>query len=148
MRLLRAVLDTNDEQPERLVQLVENAVGDLEGKRVTVLGLAFKPDTDDVRETPAIPIVQRLIARAARVTIHDPVVRSIPEQLQDSDAVLSDELEGALRDADAVVLVTRWDQYLEVPALLADLNPTVPFIDGRRLLEKERISNYVGIGAG
>jgi UDPglucose 6-dehydrogenase len=148
MRLLRAVLETNDAQPERLVQMVENAVGDLNGRRVTVLGLAFKPDTDDVRETPAIPIVQRLVARAARVTIHDPVVRSLPEQLQDSHAVLSDELEGAIRDADAVVLVTRWDQYLEVPALLADLNPTVPFIDGRRLLAKERIPNYLGIGAG
>jgi UDPglucose 6-dehydrogenase len=148
MRLLRAVLDTNAEQPERLVQLVETAVDDLEGHRVTVLGLAFKPDTDDVRETPAIPIVQRLVARRARVTIHDPVVRSLPEQLAGLDVVLSDDLELALRDADAVVLVTRWDQYLEVPALLADLNPTVPFIDGRRLLEKERISNYVGIGAG
>jgi UDPglucose 6-dehydrogenase len=148
MRLLRAVLDTNAEQPERLVQLVETAVEDLEGRRVTVLGLAFKPDTDDVRETPAIPIVQRLVARRARVTIHDPVVRSLPEQLAGLDVVLSDDLELALRDADAVVLVTRWDQYLEVPALLADLNPTVPFIDGRRLLEKERISNYVGIGAG
>jgi UDPglucose 6-dehydrogenase len=148
MRLLRAVLDTNAEQPERLVQLVETAVDDLEGHRVTVLGLAFKPDTDDVRETPAIPIVRRLVARRARVTIHDPVVRSLPEQLAGLAVVLSDDLELALRDADAVVLVTRWDQYLEVPTLLADLNPTVPFIDGRRLLEKERISNYVGIGAG
>jgi UDPglucose 6-dehydrogenase len=110
--------------------------------------LAFKSDTDDVRDSPAIPIVQRLAARGARVTVHDPVVREVPEQLRELDVALSSDLESALQKADAVVLVTRWKQYLEVPALLTALNPSVPFIDGRRMLESESISNYVGIGAG
>jgi UDPglucose 6-dehydrogenase len=148
MRVLRAVIETNEEQPEKLVEMVETAVGDLQGRHVTVLGLAFKPDTDDVRETPTIPIVQRLVALGARVTIHDPVVRSLPEQLGDLDVALSFDLESAVRDAQAVVLVTRWKQYLEVPAILAGQNPSVPFIDGRRMLERESISNYFGIGAG
>ncbi len=148
MSVLRAVIETNEEQPDKLVQLVETAVDNLQTRRVTVLGLAFKPDTDDVRETPTVPIVQRLIARGAQVTIHDPVVRSLPEQLGGLDVALSSDLESALRDADAIVLVTRWQQYLEVPALLAAVNPSVPFIDGRRMLEGESISNYVGIGAG
>jgi UDPglucose 6-dehydrogenase/GDP-mannose 6-dehydrogenase len=148
MRVLRAVIETNEEQPEKLVQMVESAVGDLRGSRVTVLGLAFKTDTDDVRETPTIPIVQRLAALGARITIHDPVVRGLPEQLGDLDVALSFDLEGALRDAEAVVLVTRWKQYLEVPAILAGVNPSVPFIDGRRMLDRESIPNYLGIGAG
>jgi UDPglucose 6-dehydrogenase len=148
MRVLRAVIETNDEQPEKLVQMVESAVDNLQDRHVTVLGLAFKPDTDDVRETPTVPIVQRLVARGARVTIHDPVVRSLPEQLGGLDVALSSDLEGALRDAQAVVLVTRWNQYREVPALLAAVNPSVPFIDGRRMLERESISGYLGIGAG
>jgi UDPglucose 6-dehydrogenase len=148
MHVLRAVIETNEEQSETLVRMVESAVGDLQGSRVTVLGLAFKPDTDDVRETPAIPIVQRLAALGAQITIHDPVVRSLPEQLGDLDVALSFDLEGALRDAEAVVLVTRWKQYLEVPAILAGVNPSVPFIDGRRMLERESIPNYLGIGAG
>jgi UDPglucose 6-dehydrogenase len=148
MRVLRAVIETNDGQPEELVRLVERAVENLRGKSVTVLGLAFKPDTDDVRDSPAIPIVQRLVARGARVTVHDPVVRAVPEQLRELDVALSSDLDSALKEADAVVLVTRWEQYLEVPALLAALNASVPFIDGRRMLESESISNYVGIGAG
>jgi UDPglucose 6-dehydrogenase/GDP-mannose 6-dehydrogenase len=148
MRVLRAVIETNDQQPEELLRLVERAVGDLQAKRVTVLGLAFKPDTDDVRESPAIPIVQRLVTRGARVTIHDPVVADLPGELQRPEVSLSVDLEEALREADVVVLVTRWAQYLEVPALLAALNPAVPFVDGRRLLEKESVANYFGIGAG
>ena len=148
MRVLRAVIETNEEQPEKLVQMVESAVDNLQDTHVTVLGLAFKPDTDDVRETPTVPIVQRLVERGARVTIHDPVVRSLPEQLGGLDVALSSDLEGALRDAQAVVLVTRWTEYREVPALLAAVNPSVPFIDGRRMLERESITNYVGIGAG
>ena len=148
MRVLRAVIETNEEQPEKLVQMVESAVDTLQARRVAVLGLAFKPDTDDVRETPTVPIVQRLVARGARVTVHDPVVSTLPEQLEDVDIELSSDLEGTLRDADAVVLVTRWKQYLEVPALLAAVNPSVPLIDGRRMLDRESVSNYVGIGAG
>jgi UDPglucose 6-dehydrogenase/GDP-mannose 6-dehydrogenase len=148
MSVLRAVIKTNEDQPEKLVQIVESAVDTLQARRVTVLGLAFKPDTDDVRETPTVPIVQRLVARGARVTVHDPVVSTVPEQLGDLEIDLSSDLEGALRDADAVVLVTRWEQYLEVPALLAALNPSVAFIDGRRMLDRESVSNYVGVGAG
>jgi UDPglucose 6-dehydrogenase/GDP-mannose 6-dehydrogenase len=148
MRLLRAVIETNDRQPGELMRLVERAVGDLQAKRVTVLGLAFKPDTDDVRESPAIPIVQRLAARGARVTIHDPVVADLPGELQLPEVSLSVDLEDALREADVVVLVTRWARYLEVPVLLAASNPAVPLVDGRRLLEKESVANYFGIGAG
>jgi UDPglucose 6-dehydrogenase/GDP-mannose 6-dehydrogenase len=148
MRVLRAVIETNEEQPEKLVHMVESAIDNLQDRHVTVLGLAFKPDTDDVRETPTVPIVQRLVARGARVTVHDPVVRSLPDQLGGLDVALSSDLEGALRNAQAVVLVTRWNQYSEVPALLAAVNPSVPFIDGRRMLERTSISNYAGIGAG
>ena len=118
------------------------------GPSVTVLGLAFKPDTDDVRESPAIPIVQRLAA--PRSAGHDPRPSGggPPRRASAAGSFLSDDLEKALREADVVVLVTRWAQYLEVPTLLAALNPQVPFVDGRRLLEKESVANYFGIGAG
>jgi len=148
MRMLRAVMEINDERPDVLVELVERAAGNLRAKRVTVLGLAFKPDTDDVRESPAIPIVERLAARGAQVTIHDPVVRDLPDELKWLDVALIPDLAESLQEADVVVLVTRWAQYLEVPALLAAANPSVPLIDGRRHLEKESVPNYFGIGAG
>jgi UDPglucose 6-dehydrogenase/GDP-mannose 6-dehydrogenase len=146
MRVLRAVIETNDAQPDEMLRLLVHGLGELSGRRVTVLGLAFKPDTDDVRESPATPIVQRLIDLGASVTIHDPVVRQLPYALRDHGALLTADLERALLDAAAVVLVTRWEQYRAVPSLLAELDPPPLFVDGRRMLEKESIGSYVGIG--
>jgi UDPglucose 6-dehydrogenase len=148
MRVLRAVMETNDAQGDELVRMLETAVEDLRSMRVTVLGLAFKPDTDDVRESPAIPIVEQLVARGARVTMHDPVVRDLPGQLGRLDVQLSLDLEDALAEAEAVVLVTRWEHYRDVPGMLARLNPSAVLVDGRRMLERDSVSHYVGIGAG
>jgi UDPglucose 6-dehydrogenase len=146
MRVLRAVIETNDAQPDEIVRLLERELGELGGKSVTVLGLAFKPDTDDVRESPATPIVERLVDRGAVVTIHDPVVSELPEALRDRDVAVTADLEAALLDAVAVLLVTRWEEYRAVPSLLAVLDRPPVFVDGRRMLDKESIDGYVGIG--
>ncbi len=146
MRMLRAVIETNETQPDEVLRLLERELGGLRGRRVTVLGLAFKPDTDDVRESPAVPIVERLLDRGAAVAIHDPIVSRLPEALTRDGVRLSSELEASLREADAVVLVTRWSHYEELPALLSRLDPQPLFLDGRRMLDPRRVSRYVGIG--
>jgi UDPglucose 6-dehydrogenase len=148
MPMLRAVLDTNRSQPDEVLRLLESAVQSLAGLRVTVLGLAFKPDTDDVRETPAVPIVERLVSRGADVTLHDPVVRTVPDEIAQLGLRLEPDLERALQDAECVVLVTRWDDYEAVPALLANRDPAPVFLDGRRMLDPAAFSRYVGIGRG
>jgi UDPglucose 6-dehydrogenase/GDP-mannose 6-dehydrogenase len=147
MRVLSAVLETNDAQPEELLALVERAI-DLDGRRVAVLGMAFKPDTDDVRESPTIPLVRGLVSRGARVTVHDPVVRAVPDELRALGVGLSDDLDAVLNEADAVVLATRWEQYREVPRLLAARAPAPLLVDGRRMLDRDSVPNYVGIGLG
>ena len=148
MRMLRAVIETNEEQPSKLVGFVDRAAGGIEGRRVTVLGLAFKPDTDDTRDSPSIAVVRRLLDRGANVTVHDPVVRDLPVELSQSEVQLEPDLASALRGADVVVLVTRWEQYREVPDLLARLEPQPPLVDGRRMLERDRVASYSGIGLG
>jgi len=148
MPLLSAVLDTNDARPDVLVELVERALGGLAGREVAVLGIAFKPDTDDVRESPSIPLVERLVARGAHVTAHDPVVRTLPAELRDLGVELTDDLDAVLRGREAIVLATRWEQYLEVPGLLAGRTPPPILVDGRRLLDRSSVENYVGIGLG
>ena len=149
MPILEAVLETNDGRAEAILTLARLHVPDLSDARVTILGLAFKPDTDDVRESPAIPIVQRLVDEGARVTIHDPVVPELPAALSERpDAiVLTSSLEESVRGADVVILVTRWEHYRGIPALLADLARKPVFIDGRRMLDKLEFARYAGVGA-
>jgi UDPglucose 6-dehydrogenase len=141
------VLETNADQPDELVRILEDGLGSIHGARVTVLGLAFKPDTDDVRETPAIPVVERLSGLGAKVTVHDPVVRRLPDALQAlPGASHASDLDEAIRDADAVVIVTRWSEYERLPELLAGLDEPPLVVDGRRMLLPASLERYAGIG--
>jgi UDPglucose 6-dehydrogenase/GDP-mannose 6-dehydrogenase len=116
---------------------------------VTVLGLAFKPDTDDMRQSPALPIIAELLARGARVRAYDPVARATArEALAGHDVELVDTLDEAVEGARAVLLVTRWDEFQRVPDLVARLDPQPLVVDGRRVLDPDRFVRYEGIGRG
>lgn len=145
MALLRSVLAVNATQPDELVRLVAKHYPDLGGVRVAVLGLSFKPETDDLRESPAFPILRQLRSAGAALSAYDPVAR--PESHPDLCGVrLAATLEDALADADVVVLVTRWPEFADVPALLARLGRTPLVVDGRRVLPPQSVARYEGIG--
>ncbi len=150
--LLDSVLDINRTQPERMVALMKGRLGDLAGRRITVLGLAFKPGTDDVRESPALPIVADLLAAGAVVTAHDPIaIETGKRGLADSGVDVSrvrfePSLAAALAGADGVMLVTSWPEYREAPALLGRGGKAVPLVDGRRFLARDSTPDYSGIG--
>jgi UDPglucose 6-dehydrogenase/GDP-mannose 6-dehydrogenase len=146
MNVLRAVLDVNGRRAEEVLRILGGHLGSLEGRRVTVLGLAFKPDTDDVRESPAVSIVQRLLAEGAHVRAHDPVVRALPAEIDAGAVELESDLETALTDADAAVLVTRWRQYDALPEVLSRLEQPPILVDGRRVVDPEQVERYDGIG--
>jgi UDPglucose 6-dehydrogenase/GDP-mannose 6-dehydrogenase len=147
MPLLRAVLDVNRRRPEEVLRIVREHFPSLDGLRVAVLGLAFKPDTDDVRESPAIPIVRLLRGEGAAVRIHDPVVAELPEELRADEVDLTGDLRSVVEGADVLVLVTRWRQYeRELPAALAGLDPQPVLVDGRRVISAEHVGRYDGIG--
>lgn len=147
MPLLQAVLGTNQRQPDRLVEIVRSELGEFEGARVAVLGLAFKPDTGDIRETPAFPVIEGLNRHGAKVVVHDPVVafEDLPETIR-SVVEYRPILEMAVKDVDAVVIVTRWDDYGALPALLEGRSPQPLVVDGRRMLSKDSVARYAGIG--
>jgi len=146
MNVLRAVIDVNERRADEILRILGSHFASLEGRIVTVLGLAFKPDTDDVRESPAVPIVERLLAGGAVVRAHDPVVRTLPADLDAGAVELEPDLETALAGADAAVLVTRWRHYDTLPAVLARLEPQPILVDGRRVIDPERVERYDGIG--
>ena len=147
MPLLRAVIETNRHQPGEVIRLLKKHFPSLKDVRVAILGLSFKPDTDDMRESPAIPIVKELLAQNARLKGYDPAAHHEARKLFPSNQlILCETIEEALAGVDAVVLVTRWEQFHDVPERIARSNPEAVFVDGRRMLDKHRFARYEGIG--
>jgi UDPglucose 6-dehydrogenase/GDP-mannose 6-dehydrogenase len=148
MPLIEAVVAVNDDQPSHLVEMARAGLGSLRDKKITVLGVAFKPDTDDVRESPAIPIVWELLREGAHVRAHDPVALENAVQVLPEVVHLVDDLDAALEGADAVLLVTRWQLYESVPELLRRQRSSALLVDGRRVIPPDAVARYDGIGLG
>jgi UDPglucose 6-dehydrogenase len=110
LRIVEAVLGVNDNRKREVARKVSNVVGSLRGKTVAVLGLTFKPDTDDMREAPSIPLVTGLLDMGAKVRAHDPVgIEQARKELPGIE--YCDDPYACLRGADAMVVVTEWVQY-------------------------------------
>jgi UDPglucose 6-dehydrogenase/GDP-mannose 6-dehydrogenase len=149
MTLLRAVDEINRRRPERVLALLGRHFATLEGVPVTVLGLAFKPDTDDVRHTPAAAVIDLLLDRKARVTVYDPVALPRLRSLYPGgDVIAASSMEEAVREAAAVVLVTRWQEFASLPDVLEKLGLQPLVVDGRRMLDSSAFARYEGIGRG
>ncbi|MFN8081041.1 MAG: UDP-glucose/GDP-mannose dehydrogenase family protein [Kineosporiaceae bacterium] len=148
MPVLDAVLATNRAQPSRLIELLRRRVPELAGRRVAVLGMAFKPDTDDIRESPALPVTEQLLAAGAQVVAYDPEATENAREVFGDRVRFAGSLADAVQGVDAVVLVTRWAEFTTLPQVLAEAGLDVPVIDGRRLLDKNAFTQYEGIGLG
>lgn len=147
MPLLKAVLDINRDQPNRVIEIAESRFRSLAGRRVSILGLAFKPDTDDTRESPAIPIINALLERGAEVSAYDPIATQAARKVLPQGYVrFVLDLPSALADADAVIIVTSWAEFLRVPEILATMESPPFVIDGRRMLDRRKVADYAGIG--
>jgi len=134
-QLLTAVIEVNELQKRRVVGKLKKHLGELDGKRVALLGLAFKPGTDDMREASSLVLAARLIAEGAIVTAHDPVAMDAArERLRGVE--LAGSAGEALEGADAAVLVTEWPEYLALDWAAAGATMARPVvIDGRNALD-------------
>ena len=147
MRMLESVIRINEEQPKRTVALLRKHWASLKGIRVAVLGLSFKPETSDVRESPAFPILRELLDAGAAVKAFDPVAKQEAQKAFPEPKVdYCDSLDAALTDIDAVIVVTPWKEFRDVPGLLSATQPRVVFVDGRRAYDKQSVGKYEGIG--
>ena len=111
LKLIKASIEVNEEQVDYAVELAERLVGDLRGKLIAVLGLAFKPGTDDVRESRAIALVERLLRIGARVRVHDPKAMDNARKVLGENVEYASSLENCLEDADLCILATEWPEY-------------------------------------
>ena len=146
MPLLDAVIHTNLGQPAELIKIVEKHFRELRGLRVAVLGLAFKEDTDDMRESVAIPVVSMLHARGAQIIAFDPISNSVATRLLPGDIQFAESLETAIAHVDVAVLLTRWQGFECLPTLLSAMQSPPLLVDGRRFLNPAEIPRYDGIG--
>lgn len=148
--IIDAVLSANERVRQRMVPKVESAFGGLAGKTVALLGLAFKGDTDDMRESPAIPIVEGLVRAGARVRAYDPAATEQARPLLPPVDYCADPYDAA-RGADGVVIATEWNQFraLEFDRLKQLLRQPL-IVDLRNLYEPDRVAaagfRYVSIG--
>jgi UDPglucose 6-dehydrogenase len=146
MHLLRSVVEVNADQPRRMIDLLRRHYADLNGLNVTVLGVAFKPGTDDIRESPGIAIVQQLCAMGANVTVHDPVAaESASKELPDGVRFV-DDIERSIDGSSAVLLTTRWPEYNQLAKIVSKLDAQPLVIDGRRMLNPTDFARFEAIG--
>ncbi|WP_026702129.1 UDP-glucose dehydrogenase family protein [Salibacterium aidingense] len=150
--LLQAVNDVNEQQNRRMIEhLVRIFDGDISGLRIAILGLAFKPNTDDIREAPALKIIQELEEQGAKIQAFDPVAAENAKQIINADISYAETALDALKDADAAFLVTEWAECkaLTPTQFKEQLNRPV-VIDGRNALDAKALKAegiiYHGIG--
>ena len=138
LEFLREIDSINLRARQRVIELVRKDLSDnLTGKKIAVLGAAFKPDSDDVRDSPALDIAAQIAAAGAVVTIHDPKAIA-PAKKRFPALGFSEDIEGALRGADLVLHLTEWKVYRELdPAKMAKLVANPIIIDGRNALDRE-----------
>jgi UDPglucose 6-dehydrogenase len=138
--VLNAALELNETQPLRLIKLIEKKVGSLKGKNVVVLGLAFKPGTDDMREAPSIKIISSLLKKGAVVHVADPKSIEVARNIIGDKVKYYGKVNEALRQGDIVLIVTEWDEYKGESLYKGKM-----VFDGRNIKEARSADFYEGI---
>jgi UDPglucose 6-dehydrogenase len=149
--LLTSVLEVNRDMRRHVVDLLEETLGDLRDLSIAVLGLSFKPNTDDVREAPALEVVRELTARGANVRVHDPVAMDAARKTLGDRVTYAENPYRAVEGADGVTVLTEWSEFraLDMFRVRSLMRGSV-LIDGRniynRALMRELGFDYRGIG--
>lgn len=151
-KTLDAILSINELQPKKMIEKLEGLIGEIRGKKIAVLGVAFKPDTDDIREASAIKIIKILLEKGAKVFACDPkALANTAKEIENEMLFLSEDYRDALSDAEGALLVTSWQSFMDIkPSEFIQLMKTPAVVDGRRVYDRkvmlEAGLQYTGIG--
>lgn len=149
--LLISVQNINSKRPERLIEKLKKVLGSLENKKIAVWGLAFKPETDDMRFAPSISLIKEMVEEKAIVSAFDPVAREKAKPLLPSCVEIHENMYEAARDSDALVIVTEWDAFktVDLGALKKIMKKPI-IVDGRNIFSRKEMKlrgfNYQGLG--
>ena len=141
--LLKAVLDINDERPKKMISLCESILGSLENKKISLLGLTFKPETDDIRSSPALIAIDLLKNKNAKISIFDPLIKKNNSHLKlPNNSQLCESLTESIQDSEAALIFTKWDEFKKLDGDLLTKHMKRPvIIDGRGYLDKTKFQN-------
>ncbi|MEW8971033.1 MAG: UDP-glucose/GDP-mannose dehydrogenase family protein [Mesobacillus sp.] len=150
-KILRSVIEVNSRQKQQLFEKARELFGNLQGKRVAVLGLAFKPHTDDIREAPAVELIARLIEEQADISVYDPAASGNAADLFGSRLYYAENVDAAIKGADIVFIVTEWPQITQYDLERFSLLMREPVIfDGRNCYDLANAESagltYVSVG--
>lgn len=147
-RLIQEAISINLMQARRMIELAEEELGNFEGKRIAILGLSFKPNTDDIREAASLKVIELLLGKGAKVVAFDPVAMGkVKEALGDRISYANNVYE-CLENADCCMLVTEWDEFKKLqPSDFAGLMRNPLLIDGRKIYDPETFSGKLKLRA-
>lgn len=153
--LIEAVVRTNEQQKERAVGLLRRALGSLKEKKIAVLGLAFKPGTDDMREAVSIPIINTCLSEGAKIATYDPAAMQNARNILSHNITYATEPLECLNQADCCIIVTEWDEFKRIPpSAFVERMRRPLLIDGRRIYDATKFTRAgveflaVGLGPG
>jgi UDPglucose 6-dehydrogenase len=147
--LLNAVKKTNHEQMNNIVSLVKKILGDIASKRITILGTAFKPNTDDIRDSKSIELIKKLLKNKSKITIHDPKAIENTKKIFGEKILYATSIADALNKSQCVILMTHWKQYDTLNNNSIKHMDKKNIIDCRRILVKKELdAKYYAIGIG
>ena len=144
MRVLKAVEEVNERQKEVLFdKLIKHFNGDIKGKTIAIWGLAFKPETDDMREAPSLILIEKIIAAGGMVKVYDPIAISECQRRIGDKVIYGNDMYDAALDADALLLVTEWREF-RFPnfSVLSKVMKEKTIIDGRNIYDRNELTQY------
>lgn len=141
--LLKSVIAINERQPARMVMFLKNRLGSLKGKKIAVMGLAFKNDTDDIRESRSIPVIRELLDNGAQVRAYDPMANDNMKKLF-GNVQYHGRAQDALCGADACMIMTEWDEFKSLDKEFEVMENKL-IIDGRHIITPGRNVEYIGL---
>ena len=151
-QMLQSVLEVNEAQKRRMVNKIERALGKLAGCRITVLGLSFKPETDDIRESPAVSVISALLERNASVTVYDPkAMENMKMEHPEMKLEYCNDVYTACYRSDCIVLATEWKEFSDLDfRRLRSIVRRPVFMDLRNVYRPEYVRSfgfcYEGVG--
>jgi UDPglucose 6-dehydrogenase len=146
---LNAVEKTNQQQIKQIIKLIEKNCGNLKGKNISVLGLAFKPKTDDIRDSISLKIIEKLLKKQAKVIVHDPMAIENVRKIFKSKIKYANSISNALKDSYCGVIMTAWPEYSKITNINIKNMKKRIIIDSRRILKNSKLDctyNAIGIG--
>jgi len=146
---LKAVKKTNDEQIDNIISLMRKRLGNLSGKKITILGTAFKPNTDDIRDSKSIELIKKLLKNKVKISVYDPKALENTRNIFGNKIIYSESLISSLDKSYGLIIMTQWKEFESINNKLLQCMKNKLIIDSRRMLAKKELNGeYYAIGIG